>query len=74
MRFFIRHTAMAAIHDNNEELLCVGAIAVCPVFRNPSLSLTQMTKPVFFSFIYIVSSSSFQLSLCWLAELEAPGG
>ena len=46
----------------------VGAIAVHPVFRNPALSLTQVTYPAF-SLPY----SSFHLSLRWLAELETHG-
>ena len=32
-------------------VIWVGAIAVCPVFRNPSFSLTQVVRSAFFSFL-----------------------
>ena len=32
-------------------IIWVGTIAVCPVFRIPSLSQMQLTPPAFFSFL-----------------------
>ena len=56
-------------------IIWVGAIAVCPVFRNPSFSLTQMTQPVFlfpivlyFGWAYAVWQS---WGPRWLASSEA---
>ena len=64
-RFFFIYRPTASL----KEIILVGAIDMCPVVRNTSLSLTNVTQPAYF----LSYSSSFQLSLRWLAGLGAPG-
>ena len=45
MSFFYKPTA------SPREIICVGSIAVCSVFRNPSVTLTQVTQSAFFPFL-----------------------
>ena len=46
---------------NLREIIWVGAIAVCPSFRNPLVSQTPVTLPAIFSFLQFFISAKSKL-------------